>query len=123
MARPKKTTPEGKIASEKWRQTMIEKYGSVTNKMRETGRIGGQNGKGPDYKGGFAANHEYARKAGAKGGSISRRKSKYHQIFEENRSAIEAVLRSTATVKDLAKALGVPYSSLLNYIKKYVYDK
>ena len=123
MARPKKTTPAGKIASEKWRQTMIEKYGSVTNKMRETGRIGGQNGKGPDYKGGFAANHEYARKAGAKGGSISRRKSKYHQIFEENRSAIEAVLRSTATVKDLAKALGVPYSSLLNYIKKYVYDK
>ena len=123
MARSKKTTPAGKIASEKWRQTMIEKYGSVTNKMRETGRIGGQNGKGPDYKGGFAANHEYARKAGAKGGSISRRKSKYHQIFEENRSAIEAVLRSTATVKDLAKALGVPYSSLLNYIKKYVYDK
>lgn len=123
MARPKKTTPEGKIASEKWRQTMIEKYGSVTNKMRETGRIGGQNGKGPDYKGGFAANREYARKAGAKGGSISRRKSKYYEVFEENRSAIEAVLRSTATVKDLAKALDVPYSSLLNYIKKYVYDK
>lgn len=123
MARPKKTTPEGKIASEKWRQTMIEKYGSVTNKMRETGRIGGQNGKGPDYKGGFAANHEYARKAGAKGGLISRRKSKYYEVFEENRSAIEAVLRSTATVKDLAKALGVPYSSLWNYIKNYVYDK
>ena len=123
MARPKKNTPAGKIASEKWRQTMTEKYGSVTDKMRETGRIGGLNGKGPDYKGGFAANHEHAKKAGAKGGSISRRKSKYHQIFEENRSAIEAVLRSTATVKDLAKALGVPYSSLLNYIKKYIYDK
>ena len=123
MARPKKTTPEGKIASEKWRQTMIEKYGSVTDKMRETGRIGGQNGKGPDYKGGFAASHEHAKKAGAKGGKISRRTSKYHQIFEENRSAIEAVLRSTATVKDLAKALGVPYSSLLHYINKYVYDK
>lgn len=123
MARPKKNTPEGKIASEKWRQTMIEKYGSVTDKMRETGRIGGKNGKGPDYKGGFAANHEHARKAGAKGGSISRRTSKYHKIFEENRSAIEAVLRSTATVKDLAKALGVPYSSLLHYINKYVYDK
>lgn len=123
MSRPRKNTPEGKIASEKWRQTMIEKYGSVTDKMRETGRIGGQNGKGPDYKGGFAASHEHAKKAGAKGGSISRRKSKYHQIFEENRSAIEAVLRSTATVKDLAKALEVPYSSLLHYINKYVYDK
>lgn len=123
MARPKKNTPEGKIASEKWRQTMIEKYGSVTEKMRETGRIGGQNGKGPDYKGGFASSHEHARKAGAKGGRISRRKSKYYPIFEENRSAIEAVLRSTASVKDLAEALGVPYSSLLHYINKYVYDK
>ena len=123
MARPRKNTPEGKIASEKWRQTMIEKYGSVTDKMRETGRIGGQNGKGPDYKGGFAADNERAKKAGAKGGSISRRKSKYNQVFEENRSAIEAVLKSTATVKDLAKALGVPYPSLLHYINKYVYDK
>lgn len=123
MARPKKTTPEGKLATERWRQTMIEKYGSVTDKMRETGRIGGKNGKGPDYKGGFAASHERAKKAGAKGGSISRRKSKYHQIFEENRSAIDAVLRSSASVKDLAEALGVPYSSLLHYINKYVYDK
>lgn len=123
MARPKKNTPAGKIASEKWRQTMIEKYGSVTDKMRETGRIGGQNGKGPDYKGGFAASKEHARTAGAKGGRISRRKSKYNQVFEENRSAIEAVLRSTASVKDLAEALGVPYSSLLHYINKYVYDK
>lgn len=123
MSRPRKNTPEGKIASEKWRQTMIEKYGSVTDKMRETGRIGGRNGRGPDYEGGFAANHERAKKAGAKGGRISRRTSKYHQIFEENRSAIEAVLRSSATVKDLAKALGVPYSSLLHYINKYVYDK
>lgn len=123
MPRPKKNTPAGKIASEKWRQTMIEKYGSVTEKMRETGRIGGRNGKGPDYKGGFAASKEHARTAGAKGGRISRRKSKYHQIFEENRSAIEATLKSTATLKDLAESMGVPYRSLLNYVKKYVYDK
>ena len=123
MSRPRKNTLEGKIASEKWRQTMIEKYGSVTDKMRETGRIGGQNGKGPDYKGGFASSKEHARKAGAKGGKISRRKSKYNQVFEENRNAIDAVLRSSASVKDLAKALEVPYSSLLHYINKYVYDK
>ena len=123
MSRPRKNTPEGKIASEKWRQTMIEKYGSVTEKMRETGRIGGKNGKGPDYKGGFAASKEHARIAGAKGGRISRRKSKYNQVFEENRNAIDAVLRSSASVKDLAEALGVPYSSLLHYINKYVYDK
>ena len=120
MPRPKKDTPEGKIANEKWRKTMAERYGSVTEKMREVGRIGGQNGRGPNYKGGFAANHENAMKAGAKGGRISRRKSRYHQIFEENRNAIEATLKSTGTVKDLAEELGVSYSSLLHYIKKYV---
>ena len=123
MARPKKNTPAGKIANEKWRATMAERYGSVTEKMRETGRIGGRNGKGPDYKGGFAADNERAKIAGAKGGSISRRTSKYHQIFEENRNAIEATLKSTATLKDLAESMGVPYISLLNYVRKYVYDK
>ena len=123
MARPRKNTKAGKIANEKWRATMAERYGSVTEKMRETGRIGGRNGKGPDYKGGFAADNERAKIAGAKGGSISRRTSKYHQIFEENRNAIEATLKSTATLKDLAESMGVPYISLLNYVKKYVYDK
>lgn len=123
MSRPRKNTKEGKIANEKWRKTMTERYGSITEKMKQTGRIGGMNGKGPDYKGGFAADNERAKIAGAKGGSISRRTSKYHQLFEENRNAIEATLRSTATLKDLAESLGVPYTSLLNYIKKYVYDK
>lgn len=123
MSRPKKNTKAGKIANEKWRKTMTERYGSVTEKMKQTGRIGGMNGKGPDYKGGFAADNERAKIAGAKGGSISRRKSKYHQLFEENRNTIEATLRSTATLKDLAESLDVPYTSLLNYVKKYVYDK
>ena len=123
MARPKANTKAGKIANEKWRKTMTERYGSVTEKMKQTGRIGGMNGKGPDYKGGFAADNERAKSAGAKGGSISRRKSKYHQVFEENRNVIEATLKSTATFKNLAESLGVPYNSLLNYVKKYVYDK
>ena len=39
------------------------------NYYREIGRIGGKNGT----TGGFAANHELARTAGAKGGRISRR--------------------------------------------------
>lgn len=123
MSRPKKNTKAGKIANEKWRKTMTERYGSITEKMKQTGRIGGMNGKGPDYKGGFAGNHERAKIAGAKGGSISRRKSKYHQVFEENRNAIEATLKSTTTLKDLAESMGVPYTSLLNYVKKYIYDK
>lgn len=123
MARPKKTTEAGKIATERWRQTMIKKYGSVTEKMRETGRIGGQNGKGPDYTGGFAGDRERAKIAGAKGGTISRRTSKYHSIFEENKAKIEETLKNSYTMKDLAQELGVPYTSLLHYVDKYIYNK
>lgn len=47
--------------------TNIKKYGK--NFYRENGRKGGQNG----HTGGFAANPELARVAGAKGGRISRR--------------------------------------------------
>lgn len=44
------------------------------------GRKGGHNGRGPEYKGGFAANPVLARLAGSKGGRISRRTGiKNHQ--------------------------------------------
>ena len=56
-----------------WLKTMIEKHGSVEEVRRvqaTLGRKGGQNGT----TGGFAANIELARIAGAKGGRISRRR-------------------------------------------------
>lgn len=37
------------------------------------GKKGGQNGRGPEYKGGFAGNPELARRAGAIGGKKSKR--------------------------------------------------
>lgn len=37
------------------------------------GAKGGRSGFGPDYKGGFGGDRELARRAGAKGGRISRR--------------------------------------------------
>lgn len=56
------------------------KRAAKTNKERhgedffkKIGAKGGRNGKGPDYKGGFAANPELAREAGRKGGKKSRR--------------------------------------------------
>lgn len=119
MARPKKDTPEGKKASEKWHSTMLEKYGNITEKMAQCGRIGGMNGKGPDYKGGFAADHERARIAGAKGGSISKRTTKYQGIFSENSELIKRIKENkNTTIKATAKQLNVPYTSLLHYIKK-----
>lgn len=59
----------------KWMATMIAKHGSreaVIEKQRRIGSKGGKNGN----TGGFAANRELARTAGAIGGRISRRKPK-----------------------------------------------
>lgn len=53
--------------NDKWLKTMIEKHGSreaVTMVMQRRGAKGGRNGN----TGGFAANPELARIAGAKGG-------------------------------------------------------
>ena len=123
MSRPKKNTPAGKLATERWRKTMEEKYGGVTAKMQQIGRIGGLNGKGPDYKGGFAADRDRARIAGAKGGRISRRNGKYTRIMDENQEAIKVLLNSNKTLKEFAAELGVPYHSLTWYIKTRLEDK
>ena len=40
---------------------------------KRIGQIGGRNGRGENYKGGFASNRALASIAGAKGGRISRR--------------------------------------------------
>lgn len=102
MARPKAGTKEGDAASEKWRQTMINKYGvdGVHKKMQEIGAKGGSNGKGPGYKGGFASDEvgedglngrQRAKLAGAVGGKRSRRGPAKDDIEK-----VEAVLKSEA---------------------------
>lgn len=102
MARPKAGTKEGDAASEKWRQTMINKYGvdGVHKKMQEIGSKGGANGKGPGYKGGFASDEvgedglngrQRAKLAGAIGGKRSRRGPAKDDIEK-----VEAVLKSEA---------------------------
>lgn len=60
-----------KDGAKKARETNMARYGK--DWYAKIGRKGGQNGKGPDYKGGFAGDKELARKAGAKGGKISKR--------------------------------------------------
>ena len=74
MPRPKKGTPESELATQRWRETMQERYGGVTEKMQEIGAIGG---KAPTTKPkGFAANPELAARVGRIGGTISRRTKK-----------------------------------------------
>lgn len=84
MARHKINTPEGIAESEKYRATMRAKYGAdgVRAHYKEIGRKGGENGRGPNYLGGFAGDHENAKRAGALGGMRSRRGLRY--IKEED---------------------------------------
>lgn len=79
----RKGTPGYEKTREKLRKTLIEKYGSeeeMKKFFREIGALGGHNG----HTGGFAANPELARKAGSKGGMISRRGFKL--IDEDDKS-------------------------------------
>lgn len=56
-----------KAGGKKAAKTTIKRHGK--DFYERIGRLGGKNG----HTGGFAANHELAREAGRKGGSISRR--------------------------------------------------
>jgi general stress protein YciG len=117
MSRPCKNTPAGKLATERWRKTMQERYGDITAKMQEMGRKGGKNGKGPDYKGGFGGDRELAKRAGRKGGRISRRKGKYTAILDENKEFIRESVKKNATVQSIADELGIPHKSVRWYIQ------
>lgn len=84
MARHKINTPEGRAESEKFRKTMREKYGvdGIRKHYQTIGRKGGENGRGPNYTGGFAGDKLAAQRAGALGGMHSRRGLKF--IKEED---------------------------------------
>ena len=119
MGRPRKGTPGCEEATRKWRETMLSKYGGrdgLHQKMQEAGRIGGTNGRGPDYRGGFAADHERAKRAGSEGGKKSHRFSKHIRLFESNRGLIIQTRNGKGNLKALADRWGIPYSSLLHYV-------
>lgn len=104
MSRPKANTEAGKIAVQKWRESMKQKYGDdLTERMREIGRKGGKAGFGPDYYGGFAGSRELASTAGAMGGYKSRRGFKF--IKELNPE--EALYLQLSTNKEVVLQYGV----------------
>ena len=84
MSRPKKGTPKGDEALRKFRETMKLKYGDPTKFYQEIGRKGGENGRGPEYRGGFANSSEKAAEAGAKGG----RRSKKGYVFKGMKNGV-----------------------------------
>jgi general stress protein YciG len=69
MARAKSGTKEGDIASARWRETMTQKYGDISKRMSEVGRLGGSK----KVAKGFAMNRDLAKAAGALGGRNSRK--------------------------------------------------
>lgn len=106
MSRPKKNTKAGRAATNKWKETMLKKYGSpeaVHAFMQGIGEKGGRNG----HTGGFASNPELARIAGAKGGSISRRGPKIE--VDKHRATVVQMLADGKAATNIAEETGLPY--------------
>ena len=100
-----------KVGGEKAREANYKRYGK--DFYRNIGRIGGSNGS----SGGFAANPELARKAGALGGRKSKRGagSITKKKIEPNAEKIEKLYYNGRTLPQIAKELDIPYSSLLKW--------
>lgn len=118
MARPKKGTKAGDLANKKWRKTVEERYGSVTEMARRMGRLGGLAGKGPDYKGGFASNPALASVAGAKGGRTSRRNKNIQLKIKNNEEEIIKLLELGVPMSRIAETFEISDHSLRYWVRK-----
>lgn len=94
---------------------------AATNKMRhgegfyaKIGAKGGRNGN----TGGFAANRELARAAGAKGGRISRR-SDGREWWAGHRDEISAMREKGYTLQQIGEKLGKSRSEMAYLSSKY----
>lgn len=103
------------------------KKAAITNKLRhgeefyaKIGRMGGRNG----HSGGFSI-PGLARKAGKKGGTISRRgiAKDNKNILDENRATIVSMYYQRKTIKEIAAAIGISYAVLLRNIEKIIKEE
>lgn len=131
MSRPKADTEAGLIANEKWRQTMLAKYGGeqeLTRAMAARGRLGGISSK----SGGFASNvvgadglsgRQRARVVGALGGKISRRgcQPDVYADMEQHREEIQALVENGVPMTRVANSFGYRYSTFRAWVKKELY--
>ena len=81
-------------------------------------KIGSKGGR-HSHKGGFYANPDLAKKAGAKGGSISRRgeANKTRELLKANKELVKKMVAEGKSVKDISLATGIPTSALYKRIK------
>lgn len=109
-----KKTSGTKLGGMKAAQTNKKLYGDGF--YQRIGRQGGQKG----HTGGFAANRELARLAGAKGGSISRRgkSNNTRELLAKNHDKIKEMLAQNYSVKRIAQAVGIPESTLYKKVRE-----
>ena len=114
MARPSADTEKGKLATIKWRKTMEEKYGGVSEHARKIGAIGGRKSKG----GGFS-DREFASKMGSLGGLISKRGHSYETQWKEYGPKILAMYDSGEySIAEIARKFEMPYGVVRFRIKR-----
>lgn len=121
MARPRKNTEAGKIATARWRETMLKKYGGDSGlriKMQMMGIIGGQRSRG----GGFTHNPALAAKAGAIGGRKSKRGEggMVTAKIEPQAEKIKELYRQGLSVPQISEKLDISYNTLLKWFKTEV---
>lgn len=100
------------IGGKKAAKTNKKRYGKdfyVVN-----GRKGGQNGT----TGGFYANPELAKIAGAKGGSKSRR-NEAERWWKENKRTIKKLRKNGCGWAEIASYAGVSYGNLMYKVNKF----
>ncbi len=123
MGRMKKGEPGHEAATDRWRESMIKKFGSeeaLHKHMQGMGRKGGMNGG----HGGFAANPALAKIAGRKGGKVHAGRGKdsdynYEAIWAEHGAEIIAKYESrTHSAQQLADEYGISPSSLRYRIRR-----
>lgn len=123
MVRPKRGEPGHEEAVIKTRETMVKKLGGEEAAREFYRRIGRKGGQFCGAKG-FALNPEKARLAGAKGGRKSRRPiSGVMKKLNENKSEIISMLQDGSNRAEIAKQLGVSYSSFYNWSKKNIKEE
>lgn len=95
---------------------------AATNKLRNGddfyARIGAKGGSRSTPTGGFGADHERARIAGAKGGRISKR-NEAKNWYEKNKHEIEYMKQDGFTIKEIGAALGCSQQKIYYVLNKY----
>lgn len=105
--------PGTKIGGQRAAKTNKERHGD--DFYHRIGKKGGRNGN----TGGFYANPELAKRAGAKGGAISRRgeATKTKEMIRTNIDTIKRMVEDKAPVNKIFEATGVPKSTLYKIIR------